>query len=75
MATAQAAQIALAIWDYVWLAPLPPALWYLRRTHIDRTIVTVIRGEVRDRWLRSKGVPADERRKLAVDTVRRDLDS
>ena len=41
----------------------------------QRTLATVIRGEVRDRWLRAKGVPASERRKLAVDAVRRDLES
>lgn len=63
------------LYEHLWLAPLPPALWYLQRTRTAHTVATVIRGEIRDRWLRSKGVPEAERRKLAVDTVRRDLES
>jgi hypothetical protein len=64
-----------AIIEHVWFAPVPPAIWYLQRTRTLRTVATVVRGEVRDRWLRAKGVPAGERRKLAVDAVRRDLES
>jgi hypothetical protein len=68
-------QVVQALIEHVWLAPLPPALWYLRRTRVARAAVTVVSGEIRDRWLRAKGVPATERRKLAVDAVRRDLES
>ncbi len=68
-------QVVQALIEHLWLAPLPPALWYVRRTRIARAAVTVVSGEIRDRWLRAKGVPATERRKLAVDTVRRDLES
>jgi hypothetical protein len=67
-----AAQIAQWIYDNWWAAPLPPGIWFLQRTRIARTIV---RGEVRDRWLRAKGVPAADRRKLAVDALRLDLES
>jgi hypothetical protein len=70
-----AAQLAQWLIEHLWLAPLPPAFWYLRRTRIARTAVTVVSGEIRDRWLRAKGVPAGERRKLAFDAVRRDLES
>jgi hypothetical protein len=68
-------EIVQALIEHAWLAPLPPVLWYVRRTRIARTAVTVVSGEIRDRWLRAKGVPPDERRKLAVDAVRRDLES
>lgn len=68
-------QIVQWIYEYVWLAPAPPAVWYLLRTRTARTIATVVRGEVRDRWLRAKGVPEVTRQALAVDTVRRDLES
>jgi hypothetical protein len=68
-------QVVQALVEHAWLAPLPPGIWFLQRTRTARTVATVIRGEVRDRWLRAKGVPAAERRKLAVDAVRRDLES
>lgn len=68
-------QLTQAILDHVWLAPVPPAVWYLWRARIARTVVTVIRGEVRDRWLRSKGVPEATRHELAIDAVKRDLES
>ena len=67
--------LAQWLFEHVWLAPVPPGIWYLQRTRTLRTVATVVRGEVRDRWLRTKGVPASERRKLAVDAVRRDLES
>lgn len=73
MSMAQAAQIALAIWDYAWLAPVPPAIWFVVKARTARTVATVIRGEVRDRWLRAKGVPEVTRQELAVDAVKRDL--
>ena len=72
MSTAQVLQWLI---EHVWLAPVPPAAWLVLRTRTARTITTVIRGEIRDRWLRAKGVPARERRKLAVDAVRQDLES
>lgn len=34
--------------EHVWLAPVPPAVWFLQRTRTARTIATVIRGEIRD---------------------------
>jgi len=61
--------------EHLWLAPLPPAVWYLQRTRPARTAATLICGEIRDRWLRAKGVPEEKRQELAVDTVRRDLES
>lgn len=70
-----AAQIAQWIYEYRCAVPLPLGIWYLRRTRIDRTIATVIRGEVRDRWLRAKNVPEQTRQELAVAAVRRDLES
>lgn len=68
-------QVAHWIYEYLWLAPVPPAIWYLQRTRTVRTVATVIRGEIRDRWLRTKGVPEATRHELAVDAVRRDLES
>lgn len=68
-------QVAQTLIEHVWLAPLPPALWYLRRTRIARAAVTVISGEIRDRWLRAKGVPEATRHELAVDAAKRDLES
>jgi hypothetical protein len=70
-----ATQVAQALIDHVWLAPVPPVVWHLQRTRTARTIATVIRGEVRDRWLRAKNVPEQTRQELAVDAVRRDLES
>ena len=69
------AQVVQWIYEHVWLAPLPPTIWYLRRTRIVRAVVTVVSGEIRDRWLRAKGVPEETRRQLAVDAVRHDLNS
>lgn len=66
-------EIALAIWSYV--TPLPAAIWFLQRTRTARTVAAVIRGEIRDRWLRAKGVPEVTRDELAVDTMRRGLES
>lgn len=68
-------QVAQALVEYVWLAPLPPAVWLVLRTRTAHTVATVVRGEIRDRWLRAKGVPEVTRQELAVDTVRRDLES
>jgi hypothetical protein len=70
-----AAQIAQWIHEYWWTASLPPGIWGLQRTRTIRTIATVIRGEVRDRWLRAKNVPEQTRQELAVDAVKRDLES
>lgn len=69
--------MATAQWliEHVWLAPVPPGIWFLQRTRTARTIASVIRGEVRDRWLQSKGVPEVTRHELAVDAVRRDLEA
>jgi hypothetical protein len=64
------AQVAQWIYEHVWLAPLPPTVWYLRRTRIARTVVTVVSGEIHDRWLRAKGVPEATRHELAVEAVR-----
>jgi hypothetical protein len=69
------AQVAQWIYEHVWLAPVPPTIWYLRRTRIVRAVGTVISGEIRDRWLRAKGVPEATRHQLAVDAVRQDLNS
>jgi hypothetical protein len=66
-------EVAQWLIEHPWLASVPTGIWYLPR--IARTVASVIRGEIRDRWLRAKGVPASERRKLAVDAVRRDLES
>jgi hypothetical protein len=64
-----------ALIEHVWLAPLGPLLWCLQRTRIVRTLTSVIRGEVRDRWLLAKGVPEATRHELAVATMRGDLES
>lgn len=69
------ALVAQWIYEHLWLTPLPPAIWYLQWTRVARTVIAVVRGEVRDQWLRAKGVPEATRRELAVDTVRRDIES
>lgn len=69
------AQVVQWVCEHLWLTPLPPALWYLQRTRTARTVATVIRGEVRDRWLQAKGVPEATRHELAIDAARRDLES
>jgi hypothetical protein len=68
-------QVAQWLLTHLWLAPLPPGFWYLRRTRIVRAAVTVVSGEIRDRWLRAKNVPEQTRQEIAVDAVRRDLES
>ncbi|MCW2502436.1 MAG: hypothetical protein JWO79_720 [Actinomycetia bacterium] len=68
-------QVVQALIEHAWLAPLPPVVWYLQRTRTARAFATVIRGEIRDRWLRAEGAPEETCHELAGDTVRRDLQS
>lgn len=63
------------IYEHLWWTSVPPAVWWMLRTPTARTITTVMRGEIRDRWLRAKGVPEDIRQQLAVDAVKQDLKS
>ena len=69
------ALVAQWVYEHVWLAPLPPVIWFVVRTRTARTVVTIARAEVRDRYLRAKGVPVGKRRELIVDVVERDAKS
>jgi hypothetical protein len=69
------AQLALTIVEHVWIGATPAATWWALRTPTGRTITTVIRAEIRDLWLRAKGVPEKTRHELAVKAMKRDLES
>lgn len=69
------AQVAQWIYECVGLALSSSTIWCIKRTRIARAVVTVVRGEIHDRWLRAKGVPDATRHKLAADAVRQDLNS
>lgn len=75
MSGAEFAQLALAIADYAWLAPLLPVLWFMQRTRIARTAARIIRVAAWDWLLKLKGVPTSTRLKLIADAAQRDLES
>lgn len=68
---------ALVEWisQRVWLAPLPPVIWFVVKTRSARTVVVIARAEVRDRYLQAKGVSVTKRRELIVNVVERDAES
>jgi hypothetical protein len=70
-----AAEVARAIGEHAWLAPLPLAVWFMQRTRIARTAAWILRVSAWDALLRFKGVPEDERRRLVADAAQRDLES
>ncbi len=72
---ALAGQGAQAVLDYVWLAPLPPAVWIMARTHTARTVGRILRVCAWDVVLRLEGVSKAERLRLIAEAAERDLKS
>ena len=69
------ARVAQAIFDYVWLAPLAPAVWLMLKTHTARTVTRIVRVCAWDAVLRLKGVRQHERLRLIAEAAERDLKS
>jgi hypothetical protein len=74
-AAVSTAQVAQAILDYVWLAPLPPAVWLMLKTSTARTLGQILRVCAWDVVLRLEGVPEVERLRLIAEAAERDLKS
>lgn len=75
MSAAEIAQIALAISEHAWLAPLVPVVWFVLWTRTARTAAWIIRVFAWDWLLGLKGVSEDTRRRLIADAAQRDLES
>ncbi|MCW2502435.1 MAG: hypothetical protein JWO79_719 [Actinomycetia bacterium] len=68
-------EIALAIWGYMWLVPLPSAVWLVLKTSTARTVGRILRVCVWDLLMRREGVPEVERLRLIAEAAERDLKS
>lgn len=70
-----AAQVAQALIEHPWLAPLVPFIWFVLKTCTARTAAGIIRVAAWDWLLRFKGVSQSKRRALVADAAQRDLGS
>jgi hypothetical protein len=71
-AAVSTALVAQAVWDYVRLAPLPPAVWLVLRTATARTVDRILRVCTWDVALRLEDVPEVERLRLIAEAAERD---
>lgn len=72
MSTARVAQM---IFDYAWLAPLAPVVWFALKTCTSRTAARIVCACAWDAVLRLKGVHRAERLRLITEAAERDLKS
>jgi hypothetical protein len=66
-------QVAQALIERAWLAPLIPLVWVVLK--LTRTAARITCARAWDRVLQGNGVSEDERRKLITDAAQRDLKS
>lgn len=69
------AQVAQALIEHPWLAPLVPIIWLVLKTRTARTGAEILRVAAWDWLLRFKGVSQSKRRALIADAAQRDLES